>query len=283
MVQLLVPTVIEDTPRGERAVDLYSRLLGSRVVFLGSQIDDQVANLVVAQLLHLEADDPDKDINLYVNSPGGEMSAMMAIYDAMQHVRPDVATTCVGLAASAGAVILAGGAPGKRSALPHSRVLIHQPVITGQIQGQASDIEIHAREVIRMKQQMLDILAAHTGQPREQIELDTDRDRWMTAEEAVGYGLVDRVLDRRSITAPSNGHRRGAAVGQARLNFSEVSSSRPSRGPFRGIRRPAHLRSGSLPSGCPRSRREPRRGHGRPRPGRRASPARSSPSPGRDG
>jgi ATP-dependent Clp protease protease subunit len=206
VVQLLVPTVIEDTPRGERAVDLYSRLLGSRVVFLGSQIDDQVANLVVAQLLHLEADDPDKDINLYVNSPGGEMSAMMAIYDAMQHVRPDVATTCVGLAASAGAVILAGGGPGKRSALPHSRVLIHQPVITGQIQGQASDIEIHAREVIRMKQQMLDILAAHTGQPREQIELDTDRDRWMTAEEAVEYGLVDRVLDRRSITAPSNGH-----------------------------------------------------------------------------
>jgi ATP-dependent Clp protease, protease subunit len=206
MVQLLVPTVIEDTPRGERAVDLYSRLLGSRVVFLGSPIDDQVANLVVAQLLHLEAEDPDKDINLYVNSPGGEMSAMMAIYDAMQHVRPDVATTCVGLAASAGAVILAGGAPGTRSALPHSRVLIHQPVITGQVQGQASDIEIHAREVIRMKQMMLDILAGHTGQPREQIELDTDRDRWMTAEEAVGYGLVDRVLDRRSITPPSNGN-----------------------------------------------------------------------------
>ena len=206
MVQLLVPTVIEDTPRGERAVDLYSRLLGSRVVFLGSPIDDQVANLVVAQLLHLEAEDPDKDINLYVNSPGGEMSAMMAIYDAMQHVRPDVATTCVGLAASAGAVILAGGAHGKRSALPHSRVLIHQPVITGQIQGQASDIEIHAREVIRMKQQMLDVLAGHTGQPRERIELDTDRDRWMTAEEAVGYGLVDRVLDRRSITAPTNGN-----------------------------------------------------------------------------
>ncbi len=206
MVQVLVPTVIEDTPRGERAVDLYSRLLGSRVVFLGSEIDDQVANLVVAQLLHLEADDPERDINLYVNSPGGEMSAMMAIYDAMQHVRPDVATTCVGLAASAGAVILAGGAPEKRAALPHSRVLIHQPVITGQLQGQASDIEIHAREVIRMKQQMLDILAMHTGQPREQIELDTDRDRWMTAEEAVGYGLVDRVLDRRSITAPSNGN-----------------------------------------------------------------------------
>ena len=206
MVQLLVPTVIEDTPRGERAVDLYSRLLGSRVVFLGSEIDDQVANLVVAQLLHLEADEPEKDINLYVNSPGGEMSAMMAIYDAMQHVRPEIATTCVGLAASAGAVILAGGAPEKRAALPHSRVLIHQPVITGQLQGQASDIEIHAREVIRMKQQMLDILAIHTGQSREQIELDTDRDRWMTAEEAVGYGLVDRVLDRRSITMPGNGN-----------------------------------------------------------------------------
>ena len=177
-------------------------------MFLGSEIDDQVANLVVAQLLHLEADDPEKDIHLYVNSPGGEMSAMMAIYDATQHVRPDVATTCVGLAASAGAVILAGGASGKRAALPHSRVLIHQPVITGQLQGQASDIEIHAREVIRMKQQMLDILAMHTGQSREQIELDTDRDRWMTAEEAVGYGLVDRVLDR-SIATPSigNGHR----------------------------------------------------------------------------
>ena len=165
MVQLLVPTVIEDTPRGERAVDLYSRLLGSRVVFLGSEIDDQVANLIVAQLLHLEADDPEKDINLYVNSPGGEMSAMMAIYDATQHVHPDVATTCVGLAASAGAVILAGGAPGKRAALPHSRVLIHQPVITGQLQGQASDIEIHAREVIRMKQQMLDISRCTPANP----------------------------------------------------------------------------------------------------------------------
>ncbi len=218
MVQLLVPTVIEDTPRGERAVDLYSRLLGSRVVFLGSEIDDQVANLVVAQLLHLEADDPEKDINLYVNSPGGEMSAMMAIYDAMQHVRPDVATTCVGLAASAGAVILAGGAPGKRAALPHSRVLIHQPVITGQLQGQASDIEIHAREVIRMKQQMLDILAMHTGQSREQIELDTDRDRWMTAEEAVGYGLVDRVLDRLDRSAEQwQRAPRGGETGQAEL------------------------------------------------------------------
>jgi ATP-dependent Clp protease protease subunit len=208
--QLLVPTVIEETSRGDRAVDIFSRLLGSRVVFLGSPIDDHVANLMVAQLLHIEAEDADKDISLYVNSPGGEASAMMAIYDAMQHVRPEVATTCIGLAASAGAVILAAGAPGKRSALPHSRVLIHQPVLTGEIHGQASDLEIHAREIVRLKQQMLEILAHHTGQSVDRIRLDTDRDRWMTAEEALGYGLVDRILERRPLmpagTSP-NGHR----------------------------------------------------------------------------
>jgi ATP-dependent Clp protease, protease subunit len=191
---MLVPTVVEQTSRGERAYDIFSRLLGHRVVFLGRPIDSDVANLIVAQLIHLESEDPDKDIALYINSPGGEMSSMMAIYDTMQHVRPEVMTTCIGMAASAAAVILAAGAPGKRYVLPHARILIHQPHLTGGLEGQASDIEIHAREIVRQKEEMTAILAAHTGQTEQTIAKDTDRDRWLTAEQAVEYGMVDAVM-----------------------------------------------------------------------------------------
>jgi ATP-dependent Clp protease protease subunit len=191
---MLIPTVIEQTSRGERAYDIYSRLLMHRVVFLGRPIDPEVANLIVAQLIHLESEDPEKDIALYVNSPGGEMSSMMAIYDTMQHVKPEVATTCIGMAASAAALILASGAAGKRSVLPHSRVMIHQPHLTGGLEGQASDIEIHAREIVRQKQEMIAILSRHTGQSSETVALDTDRDRWLTAEQAVEYGLADSVM-----------------------------------------------------------------------------------------
>jgi ATP-dependent Clp protease protease subunit len=191
---MLIPTVIEQTPRGERAYDIYSQLLGQRIVFLGRAIDPDVANLIVAQLLHLEAQDPDKDINLYINSPGGEGSSMMAIYDAMQSLRAQVSTICIGLAASAAAVILAAGAEGKRMLLPHSRVLIHQPHVQGGIDGQASDIEIHAREIVRQKDEVIAILAAHTGQTEDTIRRDTDRDRWMSAQEALAYGLADTIL-----------------------------------------------------------------------------------------
>ncbi|HEY7703313.1 MAG TPA: ATP-dependent Clp protease proteolytic subunit [Acidimicrobiia bacterium] len=191
---MLIPTVIEQTPRGERAYDIYSQLLGQRIVFLGRPIDSDVANLLVAQLLHLEAEDPDKDINVYINSPGGEGSSMMAIYDAMQSLRAEVSTICIGLAASAAAVILAAGAGGKRMLLPHSRVLIHQPHVQGGIDGQASDIEIHAREIVRQKDEVIAILAAHTGQAEETVRRDTDRDRWMSAQEAVAYGLADTIL-----------------------------------------------------------------------------------------
>jgi len=191
----LIPTVIEQSSRGERAYDIYSRLLSHRIIFLGREFDPSLANLVVAQLLHLESEDPEKEIGLYINSPGGDGSAMMAIYDAMQYVRPPVATTCIGMAASAGAVILAAGEPGKRRILPHSRVLIHQPAIWGGgLSGQATDIEIHARELLRQKEEMHRIFAHHTGQPLEKIAEDTERDRWMTAEEAVAYGLVDEIL-----------------------------------------------------------------------------------------
>lgn len=190
---MLVPTVVEQTSRGERAFDIYSRLLGHRVVFLGRQIDDDVANLVVAQLLHLESEDPDKPMSLYINSPGGSMDSMFAIYDTMQHVRAAVETTCIGMAASAAALILAGGEAGSRSILPHGRVMIHQPHIGG-IGGQASDIEIHAAEILRQRELANDILARHTGQDIERIRRDTDRDRWLTAEDAVEYGLVDTVL-----------------------------------------------------------------------------------------
>jgi ATP-dependent Clp protease protease subunit len=191
---MLIPTVIEQTSRGERAFDIYSRLLGHRVVFLGRPVDAEVANLVVAQLIHLESEDPEKEIALYINSPGGEMSSMMAIYDTMQHVKPEVATTCIGMAASAAALILAAGSPGKRFVLPHARVMIHQPHLTGGLEGQASDIEIHAREIVRQREEMNAIMARHTGQSVETIALDTDRDRWLTAEQAVEYGLADSVM-----------------------------------------------------------------------------------------
>ncbi len=196
----LVPTVVEQTSRGERAFDIYSRLLSERIIFLGTPIDDTVANLIMAQLLHLEGDEPDKDIALYINSPGGVMTSLMAIYDTMHFIKPDVATYCMGQAASASAVLLAAGAPGKRFALPHARVMIHQPHIGG-LEGQATDIEIHAREILRVREEMNQILASHTGQDFEKISIDTDRDFWMTAPEAKEYGVVDTVLAGRELKA----------------------------------------------------------------------------------
>ena len=195
----LVPTVIEQTSRGERAFDIYSRLLKERIIFLGTPIDDTVANLIMAQLLHLEGDDPDKDIALYINSPGGSMTSLMAIYDTMNFIKPDVGTYCMGQAASAAAVLLAAGARGKRFALPHSRLMLHQP--HGEVGGQATDIEIQAREFTRVKEEMNQMLALHTGQPLDKIRTDTDRDFWMTAEEAKAYGLVDDVLTARKLRA----------------------------------------------------------------------------------
>lgn len=186
------PTVIETTARGERAFDIFSRLLRERIVFLGTPIDDTVANLIVAQLLLLEGEDPEKDIRLYINSPGGSVTAGMAIYDTMQHIRSEVSTICLGQAASMGAFLLSAGTKGKRLALPHSRVLIHQPL--GGAQGQATDIEIAAREILRMKRELNELLASHTGQSVKQIEKDTDRDNIMTAQEAKAYGLVDEVI-----------------------------------------------------------------------------------------
>jgi len=197
---VLIPNVVEQTSRGERVFDIYSRLLGHRVVFLGRPIDDDVANLVVAQLLHLESEDPDKPISLYINSPGGSVDGMFAIYDTMQHVRPPVETTCIGMAASAAAVVLAGGAAGSRSILPHGRVMIHQPHVGG-LGGQATDIEIHAAEILRQREMANQILADHTGQDIEKIRADTERDRWMTAEQAVEYGLVDRILSPAAVPA----------------------------------------------------------------------------------
>jgi ATP-dependent Clp protease protease subunit len=185
----LVPTVIEPTDRGERAFDIYSRLLRERIVFLGQPVDDDLANILVAQLLHLEAENPDKDISMYINSPGGSSTALLAIYDAMQFVKPDVATYCVGQAASAGAVILAAGAAGKRYALPYARILMHQP--HGGIEGQSADLEIHAKEILRLRKLVDGILAQHTGQPVERIARDTDRDFILTAEEAKAYGAID--------------------------------------------------------------------------------------------
>ena len=191
-----IPMVIEQTSRGERSFDIYSRLLNDRIVMVGSVIDDQVANVVVAQLLHLESDDPDKDISLYVNSPGGDVYAGLAIYDTLTFVKPDVRTICVGTAMSMGAVLLAAGTKGKRSALPNAKILIHQ-VWTGQFGGQASDVEIRAREVLDLKRRVEQILADHTGQPLERIKGDTDRDRFMSAQEAVEYGLIDQVIEHR--------------------------------------------------------------------------------------
>ena len=191
----LVPIVVEQTPRGERAYDIYSRLLKERVVFIVGPIEDYTANIVVAQLLFLESENPDKDISLYINSPGGSVTSGMAIYDTMQFIKPDISTLCTGQAASMGALLLAGGAKGKRYCLSHSRVMIHQPL--GGFHGQASDIEIHTREILKIRSQLNDILARHTGQPVEKIAEDTDRDRFMSADEALSYGIVDRVLSRR--------------------------------------------------------------------------------------
>jgi ATP-dependent Clp protease protease subunit len=193
----LVPTVIQRTPRGERVADVFSRLLEDRIVFLGTAIDDQIADVIVAQLLHLEAEDPGKDIALYINSPGGDMTGLFAIHDTMQFIASDVATICVGQACSAAAVLLAAGAPGKRAVLPNSRVLIHQP--HGGAQGQSSDIELAAREMVIMRELMVDILVASTGQTRERIQLDIDRDYIVRDEEAVAYGLVDEVLRKRRL------------------------------------------------------------------------------------
>jgi ATP-dependent Clp protease protease subunit len=192
----LVPMVVEQTSRGERAYDIYSRLLKERVIFVVGPIDDHTANLIVAQLLFLESENPDKDISLYINSPGGSVSAGLAVYDTMQYIRPDVSTMCVGQAASMGAILLAAGSAGKRFCLPHSRVMIHQPL--GGYQGQATDIDIHAREILKVRSQLDELLARHTGQSVESIAKDTERDNFMGPEEALAYGLVDKVLDSRS-------------------------------------------------------------------------------------
>jgi ATP-dependent Clp protease, protease subunit len=188
----LVPIVVEQTARGERSFDIYSRLLKERVIFLVGQVEDYMANLVVAQLLFLESENPDKDIHLYINSPGGSVTAGMSIYDTMQFIKPDVSTMCIGQAASMGALLLTGGAKGKRYCLPHSRMMIHQPL--GGFQGQASDIDIHAREILAVRERLNKILAQHTGQPIEKIQVDTDRDNFLGADDAVNYGLVDKVL-----------------------------------------------------------------------------------------
>jgi ATP-dependent Clp protease protease subunit len=191
----LVPIVVEQTSRGERAYDIYSRLLKDRIVFLGEVVEDHVSSLVIAQMLFLEAEDPEKDIFLYINTPGGIVTAGLAIYDTMQYIKPDVATICIGQAASMGSLLLAAGAKGKRSALPNSRIMIHQPM--GGFQGQASDIEIHAREIIKIKQKLNEIYALHTGQKIEKIEEDIDRDFFMTSEQAKEYGLIDKVIEKK--------------------------------------------------------------------------------------
>ena len=187
-----VPIVVEQTSKGERSYDIYSRLLKDRIIFVTGEIEDHMANLIIAQLLFLESEDPDKDVHLYINSPGGSVSAGLAIYDTMQYIRPDVSTICVGMAASMASVLLAAGTKGKRFALPHSRVMIHQPL--GGAQGQATDIEIHAREILRIREEMNNILAFHTGQSPEKIKEDTERDHFMTSEEAKEYGLIDQVV-----------------------------------------------------------------------------------------
>jgi len=193
---VLIPMVVEQSNRGERAYDIYSRLLKDNIIFLGTPIDDNVANLVTAQLLFLEAEDPEKDISLYINSPGGSISAGMAIYDTMQFIRPDVTTICIGQAASMGALLLAAGAPGKRFALPNSRILIHQPSMSG-LAGQATDIDIHAREILRLRESMNQILSKHTGQPLERLQRDVERDYIMTADQSKDYGIVDQVISRK--------------------------------------------------------------------------------------
>ena len=207
----LVPMVVEQSPRGERSFDIYSRLLNERIVFIGTPIDDQVANLVVAQLLHLESEDPDKDISLYINSPGGVVYSGLAIYDTMQFIKPAVQTICFGVAMSMGSLLLAGGAEGKRMALPNSRILIHQP--SGGYQGQATDIEIHAREALELRRHVDEIYARHSGQPVAQVHDDMERDRFFTAEQAREYGLVDRVIESHEISRVATGFRTGAGNG----------------------------------------------------------------------
>ena len=197
MKDYLVPVVVEQTNRGERSFDIYSRLLNERIVFLGTPIDDAVGNLIMAQLLHLESEDPDKDINLYINSPGGDITALFAMYDTMQYIKPDVSTICMGQAASAAAVLVLAGTKGKRYALPHSRILLHQP--HGGAQGQAVDIEIQAKEITRYRKLLEELIAEHTGQPLDKVSKDTDRDYILTAEEAVEYGVVDEVITSRKI------------------------------------------------------------------------------------
>ncbi|MGI9590223.1 MAG: ATP-dependent Clp endopeptidase proteolytic subunit ClpP [Myxococcota bacterium] len=199
----LIPYVIEQSQRGERAFDIYSRLLRDRIVFLGSAIDDDIANLIIAQLLFLEAEDPEKDIHLYINSPGGSVTSGLAVYDTMQYVRPDVSTICLGQAASMGAWLLASGAAGKRMALPNSRIMIHQPM--GGVQGQATEIEIHAREILKLRERMNEILAAHTGKQLSEIARDTERDYYMDGEEARVYGLIDKVVRQHDVQAKGNG------------------------------------------------------------------------------
>jgi ATP-dependent Clp protease protease subunit len=197
--------VVEQTSRGERAFDIYSRLLGERIVFLGQPVEDEIANVIVAQLIHLEADDPDKEISVYINSPGGSVDSGLAIYDAMQYVRPDVRTICFGLAASMGSLLLAGGAAGKRMALPSSRILIHQP--SGGFQGQTTDIEIHARAALELRKRVDEIYARHTGRPAEDLHRDMERDRFFTPPEAVEYGLVDEVIERHELRREPTGFR----------------------------------------------------------------------------
>jgi ATP-dependent Clp protease protease subunit len=197
---MLIPMVVEQSGRGERSFDIYSRLLKERIIFLGGPIDDQLSNLIIAQLLFLESEDPDKDIHLYINSPGGVVTSGMAIYDTMQYIRPHVSTICVGQAASMGAILLAGGEKGKRFSLTHSRIMIHQPL--GGFEGQATDISIHAQEILRMKKKLNEILAFHSGQPFEKVEADTDRDYFMSGADACAYGLIDSVLQRN----PAGGH-----------------------------------------------------------------------------
>ena len=199
IIMAYVPIVVEQTSHGERSYDIYSRLLKDRIIFLDGQIEDHMANVIIAQLLFLEAEDPDKDIHLYINSPGGVVTAGMAIYDTMQYIRPDVSTICIGSCASMAAVLLTSGAKGKRFALPHSNVMMHQPL--GGVQGQATEIEIHAREILRLRDELNGILAKHTGQPLDVIKKDTERDNFMTAENALKYGLIDKILTRNELTA----------------------------------------------------------------------------------
>jgi ATP-dependent Clp protease, protease subunit len=198
---MLIPTVIEQSTRGERAYDIYSRLLANRIVFLGTAIDDNIANLVVAQLIHLESENPEADVSLYINSPGGDMTGLFAIHDTMQYIAPDVATICVGQACSAAAVLLAAGTPGKRSALPNARVLIHQP--HGGAQGQSIDMELAVKEMVEMRERMVDILVTATGQPRDKVVSDIDRDYTVRGADAVAYGLVDQVIERRQLVVPT--------------------------------------------------------------------------------